>query len=61
MRRGSPAAPEPSTRLPTRVQAAVHTARPHAVVRLLAELVAVAPARLAAESLERRPAVMAHE
>eukprot|EP00969_Alexandrium_andersonii_P323829 14308250-Alexandrium_andersonii.AAC.1 len=61
MRRNPPAAPEPSAHLPTRAQAPAHVARPHAVMRLLAELVAIAPAGLAEEPLECRPAVVAHE
>eukprot|EP00969_Alexandrium_andersonii_P284447 12575124-Alexandrium_andersonii.AAC.1 len=61
MRRSRPAAPEPSARPPTRVQAPAHVARPRAVARVLAELVAVAPAGLAEEPLECRPAVVAHE
>eukprot|EP00969_Alexandrium_andersonii_P358729 15451635-Alexandrium_andersonii.AAC.1 len=61
MRRSPPAAPQPGARLPPRVQAPVRIAQPHAVVRLLAELVAVAPAELAEEPLERRPTVVAHE
>eukprot|EP00969_Alexandrium_andersonii_P321606 14209685-Alexandrium_andersonii.AAC.1 len=40
-RRSPPATPKPSARPPTRVQASAHVVRPHAVVRLLAEIVAV--------------------
>eukprot|EP00969_Alexandrium_andersonii_P180025 7957029-Alexandrium_andersonii.AAC.1 len=61
MRRSPPAAPKPRTRLPQRVQAPAHVARPRALVRLLAELPAVAPAGLTEEPLERCPAVAARE
>eukprot|EP00969_Alexandrium_andersonii_P168333 7441512-Alexandrium_andersonii.AAC.1 len=61
MRRGAPPAPQPCAGPPPRVQAPVHVARPHAVVHLLAELVAIAPARLAKETRERCPAVVAYE
>eukprot|EP00969_Alexandrium_andersonii_P073950 3261938-Alexandrium_andersonii.AAC.1 len=59
MRGRPPAASEPSTRLPARVEATAHVVRPRAVVHMLAELVAVAPARLAEEPLECPTAVVA--
>eukprot|EP00969_Alexandrium_andersonii_P304316 13451695-Alexandrium_andersonii.AAC.1 len=46
---------------PTRIQPPAHVARPHAVAHLLAERAAIAPAGLAEEPLECRPAVVAYE
>eukprot|EP00969_Alexandrium_andersonii_P213651 9434835-Alexandrium_andersonii.AAC.1 len=60
MRGCPPAASKASARPPAWVKAPAHVVRPRAVAHLLAELVAVAPARLAEESLQRRAAIMAH-
>eukprot|EP00969_Alexandrium_andersonii_P211152 9325703-Alexandrium_andersonii.AAC.1 len=57
----SPAAPHPRARSPSRVQAPAHIVRPHTVMRLLAELVPVAPAGFTEKPLKSSPAIVAYE
>ena len=61
MRPCTPAAAQPSASLPSGAEAAVRLRRLQLVVHGLAELVAVLPARLAEEALERRTAVVADQ